>query len=327
MSASSYFSKTKPIIRPKLVRIENIMEGKHEKLKEFKAGRNLLFYEAEGKIFLGLNNKLMISQNLKTWKTVLKAENGHNIFWHMTRTKDGEFFAHEYGAFNTSIYSTYDCERWQPVVKATEIDKNARHFHSIAYDRYRDMLIVTLGDGNIVKVATSKDGGQTWRPVYTGAYQCLPIVVLKDRIVFGMDSGISRGLVVWWPKENMWRTIHFKNHNDKPTRDMLQSSDLKLLDNGVWLMSSGGGSLMASRDLKNWCFLRIGQKGDFEAHMISNQKYSLIAIALEYAAMIISKEELAQIVSNSAPDVKPCYGLKERIKGICYVAKRKIFSG
>jgi len=84
------------------------------------------------------------------------------MFWHMAETSDGTLFMQEYGSQLTGIYrSINDGETWKQIVNSKEIDKKALHFHSIAYDEYRDLLIVTLGDGNLVKIAISEDYGDT----------------------------------------------------------------------------------------------------------------------------------------------------------------------
>jgi hypothetical protein len=40
------------------------------------------------------------------------------------------------------------------------------------------------------------------KPIYRGAWQFLPVAVLKDRILFGFDSGIARGDLGVYDSEN-----------------------------------------------------------------------------------------------------------------------------
>jgi hypothetical protein len=64
-------------------------------------------------------------------------------------------------------------------VSSKDIDPLSRHFHYIAFDEERRVLITTLGDGNIVRVAISADCGSSWRPLYKGSWQFAPILVLR----------------------------------------------------------------------------------------------------------------------------------------------------
>jgi photosystem II stability/assembly factor-like uncharacterized protein len=293
------------------------------KLAEFHGKRNALLQMTSSATFLGLDNRLMMSRDLKTWKNVLETENTENMFWHISEAKDGTLFVQEYGSPLTGIYrSTDEGETWKQIVNSKEIDKTARHFHSIAYDQYRDLLIVTLGDGNLVKIAISDDYGDTWKPLYTWAYQCLPIVILEDYIVFGMDSGISRGIIIWNPSENKWQSIHLKNVSKLSVIDSMQSSDLKLLSNDIWIMSTGGGSLLSSGDLRNWRMLHLGEKERFESHMISNEKNGIVAAAMGDVVMIIDSKALNTTYQHA--DVKQYHALFPRMKGLGYVVKRRI---
>ena len=63
--------------------------------------------------FLGLDNRLMVSEDLKTLKNVLKTENRQNMFWHMVEASDGTLFVQEYINSLTGIYRSTDCgETW-----------------------------------------------------------------------------------------------------------------------------------------------------------------------------------------------------------------------
>jgi len=323
MSANNYFSTAWLINNPRLVLLPGLRIEERVKLAEFRGKRNALLQMTAGATFLGLDNILMMSEDLKTWKNVLETENHENMFWHMAEASDGTLFVQEYGSSLTGIYrSTDGGETWKQIVNSKEIDKRARHFHSIAYDQYRDLLIVTLGDGNLVKIAISDNYGDTWRPLYTSAYQCLPIVVLKDHIVFGMDSGISRGIIIWNPSENKWQSIHLKYVGKPSMIGNMQSSDLKLLSNGIWIMSTGGGSLLSSGDLRNWCMLHLGEKEQFESHMISNEKNGIVTAAMGDVVMIIDLKALNTTCQHA--DVKQYHALFPRMKGLGYVVKRRM---
>ena len=321
MSANSYFSKTWLINKPKLCLLPDMRIEKRVKLAEFHGKRNTLLQMTSCGTFLGLDNRLMVSEDLKTWKNVLETENRENIFWHMVEASDGTLFVQEYGSLSTGIYrSTDGGETWKQIVTSREIDRGARHLHSIAYDQYRDLLVATLGDGNLVKIAVSEDYGDTWKALYKSAYQCLPIVVLEDCLVFGMDSGISRGIVIWNPSKNEWQSIHLKYVGKHKMMDILQSSDLKKLVSGIWIMSTGGGSLLASSDLRNWRCYIFGEKKRFESHMISNEKNGIVAVAMGDTTVLVDSKGLNNAYQHA--DVKQYRAFLVRMKGLGYVIKR-----
>ena len=323
MSANNYFSTAWLINKPQLFLLPDLRFDELVKLADFRGKRNALLQMTNCATFLGLDNRLMISEDLKTWKNVLETENQGNMFWHMTEARDGTLFVQEYGNLLTGIYrSTDGGETWKQIVNSKEIDKSARHFHSIAYDQYRDLLIVTLGDGNLVKIAISDNYGDNWKPLYTSAYQCLPIVVLKDCVVFGMDSGISRGIIIWDPSENKWQSIHLKYAVKLSAKDKMQSSDLKLLSSGKWIMSTGGGSLLFSCDLRNWSMLHLGEKEQFESHMISNEKDGFVAAAMGDVVVIIDSKALDTTFQHA--DLKQYHAFYVKMKGLVYIVKRRI---
>ncbi len=144
-------------------------------------------------------------------KHVLQAHHPTNHFWHAARAGD-LIYVQEYGESPTGIYMlTKDYENPHLLVTNKELDRGSRHFHNVVYDRFRGWLITTLGDGNLVRVAVSMDGGKSWHPLYRGPWQFVPIAPLSDRIVFGMDSGIAGGGIgVHYPDEKRWQFIFLK---------------------------------------------------------------------------------------------------------------------
>lgn len=321
MSANNYFSKKWLVNKPELFLLPNMRLEECEKLAEFNGKRNALFQMTECGAFLGLDNNLLMSEDLKTWKNVLETENRENMFWHMVKTRDGTLFVQEYGNPLTGIYKSINGgETWKQVVNSKEIDRRAQHFHSLAYDQYRDLLIATLGDGNVVRIAISKDYGDTWKALSTIPYQCLPIAILEDSIVFGMDSAISRGIVIWSPSKSQWHQIHLKYVGKVKMTDAMQSSDLRMLSNGIWIMSTGEGSLLASNDLRNWGFLAFGEKERFESHMISNESDGIVTVAMTEKTIIVDSKTLKN--ASQFGDVKQYHALLARMKGFAYVIKR-----
>lgn len=326
VSANSHFSKERPIRKPQLYWLPGLPNEKAELLTEFPEqanASNALLHTTQYGTFLGLDNSLFASSNLKIWRKVLETENRKNIFWHMIEGSDGALLLQEYGSPPTWIYRSVDGgETWKKVVSSSRIDKKAKHFHSIAYDQYRNSLIATLGDGNLVKITVSHDNGETWKPSYTWAYQCLPIVILKDKVVFGMDSAISRGLVIWHPAEARWSTVHLKHAGRAHSKDIMQSADLKQLSDDTWIMTTGGGSILSSDDLKNWHVLHFGEKAFFDSHMISNECNGVAAVAMGDSVAIMDTKALR--TTRQGVDVKQCSAVFSRSRALGYVVKRRM---
>jgi len=176
----------------------------------------------------------------------------------------------------------------------------------------------------------SRDYGDTWKPLYNGAWQCLPIVVLKERIIFGMDSAISRGFLVWYPSDDRWETLHLKYVKKPEASDLLQIVDLKALTNGLWIMSTGGGSLLYSRDLKEWQIMHLGVRSPdvriapphFFGHMLSNEISGMVVAAMGNFVMIIDSKD----IGVSSVGVVQHHAFYSRLIGLRYVAKKRILS-
>jgi len=326
-SATSYFWPDSGI-KPRLIFMSHKGDDPLE-LSDFSSGKNLLLHVSNDSTFLGLDNKLLLSHDLRKWRTVLTAKSS-NTFWHMAEAVDGTLFVHDYGfGGGSGIYRSADGgETWKQVVECHKLDKDAIHFHSFAYDKFRGLLIATLGDGNALKIAVSKDYGDTWKPLYNGAWQCLPIVVLKERIIFGMDSAISSGFLVWYPSDDRWETLHLKYVKKPEASDLLQIADLRALTNGSWIMSTGGGSLLCSKNLQEWQIMHLGARNPdlriapphLFGHMLSNEINGMVVAAMGDLVMIIDSKD----IGNSSIDVVQHYAFYNRLKGLVYAAKRRI---
>lgn len=325
MSANTCFQydQKSAAIKPKLLLLDRENLKDFSVLAEFNEGKNALLQSFRNVTFLGIDNKLLMSQNLRTWQTVLESDCANNFFWHMTKKTEDVLFAQEYG-INSVIYRSTDSgESWQKIVTCRDIDQRAVHFHSIAYDQYRNLLLATLGDSNPIKIVKSDDLGETWKPVYSGAFQCLPIAVSKDYVAFGMDSAISSGIIVWKPKENRIDSIHLKFDKKLGVKDWLQASDLKLVGDDTWLMSTGKGSLLFSNDLREWDILHLGNKEeDFNSHNISDARNGLLSVAMGNELVIVKLDDLR--VDFQKKGVRHWHAFLPRIIGFGYVAKRKI---
>jgi glycosyltransferase involved in cell wall biosynthesis len=78
---------------------------------------------------------------------VLRARHG-NWFWHAVEACD-KVFVEEYGESPTGIYVSEDLEDFELLVSSKDIDPSSRHFHYIAFDEERRVLITTLSNENI----------------------------------------------------------------------------------------------------------------------------------------------------------------------------------
>jgi hypothetical protein len=114
----------------------------------------------------------------------------------------------------------------------------------------------------------------------------------------------------------------------KPKKsDLLQIADLRALTNGLWIMSTGGGSLLCSTNLKEWHIIHLGVgkqyvQGIMRGHMLSNEKNGLVAAAMGKFVMIINSKDIA----TPSVDVVQHPASYNRLIGLGYVAKRRILS-
>ncbi len=275
--------------------------------------------------FAGIDDNLLFCDQKGEWRTVLQAKNRSNFFWHLVTSKDGVMYVQEYGEPPTGIYASKDGNDWELLITAQEIDRKALHFHDIAYDPYRDMLIATLGDRNYVKTAVSTDGGNTWTAAYKGAWQLLPIVVTEKYIVFGMDSGLANGgLVKWYPECEHYDVIHLDWK--KSRSGLMQMADLERLSNKVWMAALGKPqAIIASTNLSDWHpFLVQGFDNAFNYHMSLSEGNSIVAFSTGRQIIWINKEDLGKLIEGDEPTIHRRYALLDRLAGIGYVIKRKI---
>jgi hypothetical protein len=99
-------------------------------------------------------------------RPVLRARPG-NWFWHGVEGQGG-VFVQEYGEPPTGIYVSEDLVGFIRVASNKDVDPFSRHFHYVAFDGGAGLLVVTLGDANVVRVAVSQDHGSSWKPLYKG---------------------------------------------------------------------------------------------------------------------------------------------------------------
>jgi hypothetical protein len=231
---------------------------------------------------------------------------------------------HEYGLGRTLIYASQDLTNWRKVVSNLDIDRHSKHFHNIVYDPYRDQIIATLGDGNYIRAAYSRDGGSSWRPLFRGTWQFVPVVPLKDKIVFGLDSGLANGgLGIYDPVKDNWE-FTFLKWLGQDTR-MIQMCDLKRLETGLWIAALGTPqAIVVSKDLKEWYPLHVEcYNNEFNYWMSVSEGKTHVACSTGQNLIVFKKAELTGIRPNLRPVLANYGAYTCRLKGAGSVLKRK----
>ncbi|MEM0488985.1 MAG: hypothetical protein QW707_07300 [Candidatus Bathyarchaeia archaeon] len=294
-------------------------------LKEFRGEKGFILHADNRGLLLSIDNRLVLT-NEHGAKDVLVAQNPNNFFWHATSIDD-EVFVQEYGESPTAIYLSKNLIDWRNLTTNVKIDKRSKHFHYIAYDPYRDQLIVTLGDGNPVRAAFSSDRGATWKPLYRGPWQFVPVEPLKDMIVFGMDSGIVRGGIgTYYFPDGRWKFIFLKWLSSGVR--VAQMCDLKHLDNGIYVAALGTPqAVVASKDLTTWCPLYVeGFMEDFNYHIVLSEGRNFLACSTGKSLLVFEKDELKSIISRSNPVMSSYRAYIDRLKGLGFTLKRMLIA-
>lgn len=250
-------------------------------------------------------------------RPVLRARPG-NWFWHSTEGCGG-VFVHEYGEPPTGIYVSEDLRRFKRVSTNNSIDPLSRHFRYIAFDRGRELLATTLGDGNVVRVATSGDCGSTWRPLYKGPWQFAPVLVEVDRWIFGFDSGIARGGVgIYDTERGEWSFTFLKAGKYRYAQF---TSITKLGDYYVGSLGLPVATVV-SRDLLRWYPLYVNHSATRYNHLVN-------AVVGGSEIYVTTGKEL---LTFNLVDVKEAFKKKaflmpygaylDRARGLVYTLKR-----
>ncbi len=296
-----------------------------EELANFRGSRGFILEAAKDDYLLSVDDKILQFKGNEE-KILLLAHSPSNSFWHSTRCGEG-VFVQEYGESPTGIFFSDDYVNWRLLATNHQIDKFSRHFHNLSYDPLRNWLVATLGDANMIRVAISEDKGKTWRSLFEGWQQFVPIVTLKDMLVFGMDSGIARGGVgIYYPKRDEWEFIFLKWLNERVK--YVQMMELELLDNGVWVASSDTPqAVFASKDLKTWYVIYFEQLNNaFNNHLMINETSDSVICSTGKSLLVFGKRELENLTSGTEPTLALYPDYAGKIKGFCFVLKRKLMN-
>ena len=184
---------------------------------------------------------------------------------------------------------------------------------------------MTLGDGNLVRVAVSENEGSSWKPLYKGPWQFFPILVLRDRLVFGMDSGIARGgISVYNFDDRRWSHIFLRWCNSDVK--LAQMRDLKLVDNRFFVASLGTPqAVVASKDMRHWYLVYIeGFDDRFNMHMEISEGEDFVACATGKSLVVVGKDELEKMFTVQRlvlTSYRACIG---RLIGLGFILKRTL---
>jgi len=279
-----------------------------------------------GEVYASIDDKLCLIKNGST-ETVLKATNSANIFWHLTEA-DGKLFVHEYGKSPTSIYLTEDLRNWKKIVTNLDIDKQSKHFHDISYDPIRKILICTLGDGCLTRVAFSKDFGLSWKPLYSGPWQFVPILAMKDKLMFGMDSGIAKGGIGSYNfTTNQWN-FTFLKWQGKDVK-FVQMSDLKLLTNELYIAGLGQPqAIVISKDARRWHLVCAeGFDEQFNMYINIGEGKEFITCSTGKSLLLVAKNELESLCKTTDPVISDYkLGFIEKLKGLEFNIKHRLIT-
>ena len=297
------------------------------KIAVFKDGsihEALLLKDSPCLILRGLSEGLLISSGNILYlvsgdeaKPLLRTKAG-NIFWHATEACD-KFFVQEYGEDPTGIYVSEDLKSFRGVVTNRDIDPSSRHFHYITFDKEREILITTLGDGNIVRVAFSDDCGSSWRPLYKGPWQFVPVFIERDRWIFGFDSGIARGgVAIYYPEKNIWRFIFLKP--DGYARAQFTS----ITRFGDYYVGSLGcpTSIIVSKDLFYWYTIHIDNSISNYNHFVDATIWRDKLIASTGWELLIFNYKDVEETFKRKPFLSPYKAYIDRVRGLIYILKR-----
>jgi hypothetical protein len=256
---------------------------------------------------------------------LLRASRPENVFWHAIEAR-GEILVQEYGEPPTGIYKLGlfgDCRR---LITNSQIDKSSRHFHDIVYDPYRNWLIATMGDSRLIRVVFSEDFGETWKPLLRDPIQFVPIVALKDRLLFGMDSSIFKGGVgIYHPIKDEWEFVFLKWLDTKVR--FAQMSGLRQLSNGFWTAALGTPqAIVFSTDLETWyCLHAEGFDERFNHHMSISEENDLILCAGGNSLLLLEKNELEPLSEKNQPAMIRYHPYIDKLKSYRFLLKRKLF--
>jgi len=195
----------------------------------------------------------------------------------------------------------------------------SRHFHYIVFDEERRVLITTLGDENIVRVAISADCGFSWRPLYKGPWQFVPVLVEKDRWVFGFDSGIAKGgVAVYSFDEDDWVFAYLKPDGYR----FAQFTSITRF-NDYYVGSLGyPPAILVSKGLLHWYPLHIDPTSTKYNHFVDATIWrDKVVVATGKELLIFDSRDVEEALRRK-PFLAPYKAYLDRVRGVLFMLKR-----
>jgi len=250
-------------------------------------------------------------------KPVLRTRRG-NWFWHGVEACN-KVFVQEYGESPTGIYVFEGLGDFKLLVTNKDIDPLSRHFHYITFDEERKVLITTLGDGNIARVAISADCGSSWRPLYKGPWQFVPVLVEKDRWVFGFDSGIAKGgVAVYNFDEDEW-VFAFLKPDGYPFAQFTSITRF----NDYYIGCLGyPTAILVSKDLLHWYPLHIDPTSTKYNHFVDATIWRDKVVAATGKGLLIFDSRDVEEALRRKPFLAPYKAYLDRVRGVLFMLKR-----
>jgi len=275
-----------------------------------------LLWSRENEFLVSAGSVLYFVSN-NEFKPVLRARRG-NWFWHAVEACN-KVLIQGYGESPTGIYVSEDLGDFKLLVTNKDIDPLSRHFHYITFDEERRVLITTLGDGNIVRVAVSADCGLSWRPLYKGPWQFAPVLVERNRWIFGFDSGIAKGgVAVYNFDEDDWVFAFLKPDGYR----FAQFTSITRFNDYYIGCLGYPTAILVSKDLLHWYPLHIGP---------TSTKYNYFVDVVTWKGKVVATtgRELFMFDSKDVEEafrgrlfLTPYKAYFDRVKGVLYVLKR-----
>jgi hypothetical protein len=275
-------------------------------------------------LLLGFRDNLLVSAGNTLYiasndgaKPVLRARHG-NWFWHAVEAC-GRVFVQEYGESPTSIYVSEDLESFRLLVTNKDVDPLSRHFHSIAFDKKRNILIAMLGDGNIVRAVTSTDCGYSWKPLYKGPWQFVPVLVEENRWVFGFDSGIARGgVAIYDVAKDEWRFVFLKADGYR----YAQFTFITRFSNYYIGCLGYPTAVLVSKDLHYWYPLYIDPTSTKYIHFVNAVVWRDKVVAVTGKELLMFDSRDVEEAFRRKPFLTPYKAYFDRVRGVLYILKR-----
>jgi hypothetical protein len=275
-----------------------------------------LLWNRKNDFLVSAGNVLYFVSN-NEFRPVLRARDG-NWFWHAIEACN-KFFVQEYGESPTNIYVSEDLGDFKLLMSSKDIDPLSRHFHYIAFDEERRVLITTLGDGNIVRVAVSADCGLSWRPLYKGPWQFVPVLVEKDRWIFGFDSGIAKGgVAVYNFDEDEWVFAFLKPDGYR----FAQFTSITRFNDYYVGCLGYPTAILASKDLLHWYPLHIDPTSTKYNHFVDATIWRDKVVVATGKGLLIFDSSNVEEALRRKPFLAPYKAYLDRVRGALYVLKR-----